>query len=251
MRKLPFSGVHLTAAVATVALLATGCSSDSKPPAPKTPTAVATPSVDTSGDAAYAKALDALSTSTAFHALAQGDAGSANPLKFDIHFGQTGSEATVQGTGLNLTLVSDGTNVYMKAPAALWASNLDSSVKNPAAKLALLSSKWVKIDTTLDAFSSYDIFTSKDKYIAKLKSQTTHYGLAGTQKVNGVTTTVLKGNNGSTWYVESTGKGRPVKTTGAGATTGGSTTIDQYDVPFSPQLPSASQVVDYKTVTAS
>jgi len=228
-----------------LAALLSGCSSD-KNTAAKLPTPQP---VDTTGDPAFGKAIDALAAATSFHA--QTEPSQSAPIPTDIHFGQGGSSASLHATGVDVDIVSDRTNVYVKGPAAFWAANLPSTVADAPTKTALLAAKWVKIDPTQSGLASYTQFSDKAKFLAQFRAQPVHYGLGGKDTVGGESALILNGSNGSKWWVQDGGDGRVLKTS-AGSTSfapGGAMLFTDYNVPFTPPLPTASDVVDYKVIT--
>lgn len=251
MRTLRRAVSGVVAGVLAVTLVATGCSSDSKKDAAPTSAPASIKPPDDSGKPLFTKAVDALNAASSFHAVGEGQSGA--PLKFDMQFSNAGTAASLT-LGDPVSVVSDGTNVYLKASADFWKDNLPSGTANPDAKAAVLASKWVKVDTTQQQFASYDIFKSKTNFVQRLANPAVHWALGGEKTVNGVNTKEIKGSDGTNWYVEPTGAGRVLYTTSAGAAGQqpvGSFTIDQYGAAFTPQLPSANDVNDYNIVVSS
>jgi len=216
--------------VASVALLA-GCTSGTPTPT-TTPTPTSNGEEAKSADDILADATAALAAATSVHAKGKVSVSSV-VLDLDVTYAGQNVTGTVGYNGITAQLTKVGTDVYVKADTALFATFVPAE-QQPL--LAMLNGKWAKINAALVGVALPAPLTA-DKLINPAKPLTK--GAATT--VDGTAAIAVTDAN-NVEYDVSTAPGKPylLKVSNGSNTV----TLSDYDKTASITAPAASDVVD-------
>jgi hypothetical protein len=229
--------------LAVAATLLTGCASKNPVTSPTAgPTTPASNGVaDLKADEIVAKAQTALKNAKSFHVKgAQTKDGS--PLKVDFVFSGESASGTIESAGITIGMISvGGTDVYLKAPDALWAGV--AQIVDPA-QLAALKNKWIKVDVTKPAFASFKDLLNREQLV---KPQGTA-SKGETKTINGIPAIgVIDSKDKSVLYIATQGEPYPLTGEGPGPTD--SIAFTEFNTAGEVKAPAAAEVVDLKTIT--
>jgi hypothetical protein len=229
--------VPLIAAAALLAGCATGTGTT---PAATTAAPAGNGVAALSADEILAKAKTALAAAKSFHVKGEKVESGAS-TKVDLKFAGTSLAGTIETQGVSLELVSIGNDLYMKAPDAFWATFIPPAQQQTA--LGLLKGKYVKVDSTNAAFSSFkDLFKTDemvkpDGTVSKGEQKT----INGTPAIG-----LVDSADSGVLYIATTGDPLPVAETDKT----GKTEIEftEFNATFDIKAPAASDVFDLKAL---
>lgn len=187
---LRYRAVALTAALAVASVALAGCSSSEKGSGTG-PTSGASSSSQSSAAAKPAdaekfvsEALDAFESAPSAHVSGSSSSG-GEQVALDIKYGKDVAIGTItlSGNKIELSKVADG-STYFKGDAKFW-----TGVGVPAASVATLDGKYVKVTSSTQGFSDLSKLLDRTQFVDQFRPNSTDLagaGVTGPTEVNGV-----------------------------------------------------------------
>lgn len=206
----------LTAALAVASVALAGCSSSEKGSGTG-PTSAGSSSASSSAAAKPADAekfvtdaLDAFQNAPSAHVSGQSSSGNEQ-VALDIKYGKDVAIGTItlSGNKIELSKVADGTT-YFKGDAAFW-----TSAGVPAASVATLDGKYVKVTASTQGFSDFAKLLDRTQFVDQFRpssSDLTGAEVTGPSEVNGVSCyAVVDSDQKGAFYAAADGTPYPVQ----------------------------------------
>jgi hypothetical protein len=183
------------------------------------------------------KAKAALASAKSYH-VKGGTTDAGEKATIDATFQGKNWGGNIQADGLSFDIVVVGTDIYLKAPDAVWAMLIPAG---PQSTLAALTGKWVKADTSTPGLSSFaDI--SPDDFLQT--NGTLSKGDAKT--INGTPAVGVVSADKTVIYVATQGEPYPLQVVDPSGTQ--NLTIDQFNSAPAVTVPAAADVFDFKAL---
>jgi hypothetical protein len=245
------------------AILLAGCSSSTKSASPSTNSPAVTtapsssavtaapssaaPSSAAPSDPGAVKILKtteaALTAAPSVHVIGVAYSGTT-ASKIDLGFGPHGTAGTITDAGYPISILTAGSFVYFKAADNFWtAQGLD------AAKLKIVTGKWVKASKTDASFKDLASLADKPAFVTSLfADDTSGVTVAADKTIGGVACEAIQHSGGVLYVAKSTS--RPVEIDGVAGTASAKNKIafSDYGKIADPSVPPAAQTVNASDV---
>jgi hypothetical protein len=190
------------------------------------------------------KVVAAMKAATTFHLVGTGTDG-GKPLSFDIHFAPHKAAGWVKQEGQKIELINPGgASLYFRLPGALWKQLASAQAAT------MFTGKWVKVPANDKNFAPLAQAFDAQSFTGGISDEASgDLAKVGPATVEGVAATEYKSaSDGTQVFIAVSGPPVILKAVDK-ASDGGTVTFSDYDKPYAPTLPPASQTVDFSKMT--